>query len=409
MNVSIVNRSKKLGEPVLNVCGNVTRLHYVYLGDDAVFSKKVGEAVENYSNFKNIEDFEELKNYFDANEASNVVIISEFKLKNGVSGLKLFRDLHKNKRDQCLFILLADQRTSQNQILMAHDIGVKDVFMKSQSIASLLVRIDFHLYNIQAVTGKRKTAIKSEVSPLKRCFDIVVAGAALIILSPILLIVALLIKLDSPGPIFYVSKRVGTDCKVFDFYKFRSMKMDAGKEIDKMSEANQYGDQKENPEMIQHDCPRCKEKGEFCSPVLIVGEQKICENFYLFKKSRKKMSFMKFKNDPRITRLGYFLRKSSIDELPQLINVLKGDMSIVGNRPLPIYEAEQLTNDRWILRFLAPAGITGLWQVSKRGKSKMSEDERKELDNTYAKTHSFLGDIKIILKTIPALFQSENV
>ena len=84
-------------------------------------------------------------------------------------------------------------------------------------------------------------------------------------------------------------------------------------------------------------------------------------------------------------------------------------MSIVGNRPLPVYEAEQLTTDNYSLRFLAPAGLTGLWQISKRGKSDMSEEERKELDNTYAKTHSFLGDMKIIMRTIPALFQSENV
>ena len=106
---------------------------------------------------------------------------------------------------------------------------------------------------------------------------------------------------------------------------------------------------------------------------------------------------------------GHFLRKSSIDELPQLFNILKGDMSFVGNRPLPIYEAEQLTTDDWSQRFNAPAGLTGLWQVTKRGKSDMSEDERKQLDNTYAKNHSFWGDISLILKTFPALAQKENV
>ena len=84
-------------------------------------------------------------------------------------------------------------------------------------------------------------------------------------------------------------------------------------------------------------------------------------------------------------------------------------MSFVGNRPLPLYEAEQLTTDKWSLRFNAPAGLTGLWQVSKRGKSDMSEEERKELDNTYARTHTFLGDIKLIFRTFPALTQKENV
>lgn len=84
-------------------------------------------------------------------------------------------------------------------------------------------------------------------------------------------------------------------------------------------------------------------------------------------------------------------------------------MSIVGNRPLPLYEAEQLTSDDWGERFLAPAGITGLWQVMKRGKSDMSDDERKALDNQYARNNSFWNDLKIMLKTVPALFQKENV
>jgi lipopolysaccharide/colanic/teichoic acid biosynthesis glycosyltransferase len=120
-------------------------------------------------------------------------------------------------------------------------------------------------------------------------------------------------------------------------------------------------------------------------------------------------AFVKILNDPRITRVGNILRKTSIDELPQLFNVLKGDMSIVGNRPLPLYEAEQLTSDQFAMRFLGPAGITGLWQISKRGQAEMSEDERKELDNTYAKNSSFLMDLKIMLKTVPAMLQKEKV
>lgn len=123
----------------------------------------------------------------------------------------------------------------------------------------------------------------------------------------------------------------------------------------------------------------------------------------------KGASFVKIKNDPRITRLGAFLRSSSIDELPQFFNILKGDMSIVGNRPLPVYEAEMLTSNEWAMRFLGPAGLTGLWQVTKRGKDDMSERERKKLDNFYAQNYSLLLDLKIILGTIPALFQKEKV
>jgi lipopolysaccharide/colanic/teichoic acid biosynthesis glycosyltransferase len=119
---------------------------------------------------------------------------------------------------------------------------------------------------------------------------------------------------------------------------------------------------------------------------------------------------VKFENDPRITRVGHVIRKYSIDELPQLINILKGDMSVVGNRPLPLYEAELLTEDESIDRFLAPSGLTGLWQVMKRGDSgAMSAEERKKLDVTYAENFSFWLDIKIILKTVTAFVQKENV
>jgi lipopolysaccharide/colanic/teichoic acid biosynthesis glycosyltransferase len=120
-------------------------------------------------------------------------------------------------------------------------------------------------------------------------------------------------------------------------------------------------------------------------------------------------SFFKIENDPRITKLGAFLRNSSIDELPQLLNVLKGDMSLVGNRPLPLYEAEQLTTNEWSMRFLGPAGLTGLWQISKRGKKEMSDHERKKLDNFYAKNYSMWLDMKIMLKTLPAMIQREKV
>jgi len=151
--------------------------------------------------------------------------------------------------------------------------------------------------------------------------------------------------------------------------------------------------------------------GEYCSPTLFTSGQKVCEYWYTqLKKNETKATFIKIIDDPRITKVGKFIRNTSIDELPQLINVLKGDMSIVGNRPLPLYEAELLTSDDWSERFMGPAGITGLWQVELRGKKGgMSEEERKSLDNQYAMTYSFLGDIKLILRTIPALFQKENV
>ena len=115
-------------------------------------------------------------------------------------------------------------------------------------------------------------------------------------------------------------------------------------------------------------------------------------------------------DEVRLTSFGKKLRSTSLDELPELINILKGDMSIVGNRPLPIYEAELLTSDEYIQRFMAPAGLTGLWQVEKRGNSgSMSAEERKQLDIKYAHTFSFWLDMKIIIKTFTAFVQKEDV
>ncbi|MCF8374059.1 MAG: sugar transferase [Bacteroidales bacterium] len=111
----------------------------------------------------------------------------------------------------------------------------------------------------------------------------------------------------------------------------------------------------------------------------------------------------------KFIRNSCFMRKTSIDELPQLFNVLKGEMSIVGNRPLPLYEAEYLTDDKYIERFSVPAGITGWWQVSKRGGSNMTEEERQNLDNEYAQKMSFWFDLLILFKTPFVLFSREEV
>ena len=202
---------------------------------------------------------------------------------------------------------------------------------------------------------------------MKRTFDICVSLTALIFLTPIMLLIALLIKLESRGPVFYISKRAGAGYRIFDFYKFRSMRTGADVELKKLAHLNQYTEHETNG------------------------------------------VFFKIKNDPRVTRIGRFIRKTSLDELPQFINVLIGDMSLVGNRPLPLYEAEKLTKDQIAWRFLAPAGITGLWQVTKRGKENMSPEERIALDMEYAMKNSFWLDIKILISTIPALLQKEKV
>jgi lipopolysaccharide/colanic/teichoic acid biosynthesis glycosyltransferase len=242
----------------------------------------------------------------------------------------------------------------------------------------------------------------------KRILDISISSTALLLASPVLIAATIAIRLESRGPIFYRSKRVGSNYKIFDLLKFRTMIPDADKKLGNMTHLNLYSG--DSSEEIPTECPECKRLGKPCSPLMYSDNQMICENFQFHLQELEKSGiFFKAKDDPRISRVGKFLRNSSIDELPQLLNILKGDMSLVGNRPLPLYEAEKLTTDSRAFRFLAPAGLTGLWQVTKRGKKDMSEEERIALDNNYALNHSIWLDIKIIFKTFPALLQSENV
>lgn len=224
--------------------------------------------------------------------------------------------------------------------------------------------------NVAMTSGVvEKESKRSFFDILKRGIDILAASVLLIIFSPIMLLVALAIRLESRGNIFYVSKRAGRGYKVFDFYKFRTMVAEADKKVESLQHLNQYNNNEGQNSAV----------------------------------------FFKLKNDPRVTTLGKILRNTSLDELPQLFNVLRGDMSLVGNRPLPLYEAKMLTTDEFAERFMAPAGITGLWQVRKRGKGDMSDEERIALDIEYAQKHNLLFDLQIMAGTVKALIQKENV
>ena len=268
-----------------------------------------------------------------------------------------------------IILLSKSQDNGLKQLAMYHK--VNDLYSSPIPVHDLCERIAF-LVKFKLIKPQlsdlSKIDVRYKIPFYKRAFDVVASGCALLLISPLLLVVAAIIELESKGPVIFKSKRVGTGYHIFDFYKFRSMRNNASKELVGLSELNQYD-----------------------------------------KSEAGKSTFMKLKNDPRVTGFGSFIRKYSIDELPQLINVFKGDMSLVGNRPLPLYEAEQLTSNEWSMRFLGPAGLTGLWQVSRRGREDMSERERKKLDNFYAQNYSIWLDIKIIMKTFPALVQKEKV
>ena len=194
---------------------------------------------------------------------------------------------------------------------------------------------------------------------LKRSFDYCSTLFGLTLISPLLALVAILIKLDSKGPVFYKQKRIGLYGKEFEMYKFRSMRQDADKEYEKLKQLNETNE----------------------------------------------LMFKVF-NDPRITRVGKFIRKYSIDELPQLFNVLKGEMSLVGPRP-PLPREVQHYEKRHYLRFATLPGLTGLWQVS--GRSKIKEfDTVLQLDFSYINRWSFLMDIGLLFKTIPVVLFAKN-
>ncbi|WP_044268834.1 sugar transferase [Bacteroides timonensis] len=247
----------------------------------------------------------------------------------------------------------------------------------------------------------------------KRTFDVLFAGTAVILLSPLLIGTAIAVRAESKGRVIYKSQRVGSNYQIFNFLKFRSMYINADKRLKELNALNQYQIEEvessdEDPEIRFDDLAGTPDEEE---SLLISDDFVISEEDFIKKKEKTKQNtFVKIENDPRVTRVGRFIRKYSIDELPQLFNILKGDMSIVGNRPLPLYEAELLTSDAYIDRFMAPAGLTGLWQVEKRGGAgKLSAEERKQLDIKYARDFSFWLDMKIIFKTLTAFVQKENV
>jgi lipopolysaccharide/colanic/teichoic acid biosynthesis glycosyltransferase len=289
------------------------------------------------------------------------------------TNINQLKEVAKNK---AIPVLIYSEKFDQLAKQAAIKYGIDDYYYGAIT-TGLYKRIDFlkklKNYKKQRAGAPYVTLSADEVPQIKlwaskRAFDIVVSGTALLLLSPLLLLIALIVKLESRGPVFYISKRAGSGYKIFDFYKFRSMRVGADAELQKLAHLNQY---------TAND--------------------------------PSKGVFFKIKNDPRITKFGQFLRSTSLDEIPQLLNVLIGDMSLVGNRPLPLYEAEKLTKDQIAWRFLAPAGITGLWQITKRGKEDMSEEERIALDMEYAMKNSIWLDIKIMLKTVPALLQKEKV
>ena len=223
--------------------------------------------------------------------------------------------------------------------------------------------IEFSTVTEKSDSANNKTKVKKRTAYrfFKRFFDIILSALGLIILAIPFLILSIVIFIDSPGASpLYTQVRVGKDGRTFKFYKFRSMVPNAEKKLEELLHKN-----------------------EMEGPVF------------------------KIKDDPRITRVGRFIRRSSIDELPQLFNVLKGDMSLVGPRPPLMREVSQY-NDEQMMRVSIKQGITCYWQIQPKRNS-LSFDEWFELDMKYIKERSFFTDVKILFKTVRAVFGMEGM
>ena len=341
--------------------------------------------------------------------------------KKDISPTYIFVESYNKKRDlQWLNAIAQGDLKNTYLLLLSEKIAKEDIVDYLHAGTSEIVNINTTPEDLQTTLAflpkiKQHTTVHVQNNPRrfklpwwKRTFDILFSGTAIVCLSPFLIVTALAIRIESKGPIIYKSKRVGSNYDIFDFLKFRSMYVDADKRLKEFEALNQYREETQDQQAHTETSPTSNQTNE----TLLVADDFITTEKQLLKNRRKqqKNAFVKFENDPRITKVGRFIRKYSIDELPQLVNILKGDMSIVGNRPLPLYEAELLTTDEYIERFMAPAGLTGLWQVEKRGdQGALSAEERKQLDIKYARNFSFGNDIKIICKTFTAFVQKENV
>jgi lipopolysaccharide/colanic/teichoic acid biosynthesis glycosyltransferase len=338
------------------------------------------------------------------------------------------------KKSRNIYIVLITESISPEERKTYIECGVNDTIKKGATVTELNKKILFisERENILFDDEAPKYGIlKFKIPVWKRLFDIVFSCLAIIILSPVFILTAIAIRLESKGPILFKSKRVGTNYTIFEFLKFRSMYVDAEQQLQDLSkDRNQYaGAASPNDESQEVKSTITAPLGEQAEldminmglesdmmisdeEIMLVGDDYVVAESDFNKKKEEEINnaFVKIENDPRVTKVGRFIRKYSIDELPQLFNILKGDMSIVGNRPLPLYEAEKLTADSSIDRFMAPAGLTGLWQVEERGRGgMMSAEERKQLDITYGQTYNFMLDMKIIFRTLTAFVQKENV
>jgi len=270
--------------------------------------------------------------------------------------------------------IVNDENLADDVILLNPAMDLKEIsklFKKYKNVKFAFAESGIPLLNVQieniftqplSFVSVRNNLLSKNMLITKRIFDIVFSIFLIFLFSPIIVITAILIKLTSKGPIFYVQERPGRFGRMIKIYKFRTMYLDADKKLEEILKNN----------------------------------EELREEF---------MKYRKLKNDPRITPLGRFLRRFSIDEIPQLFNVLKGDMSIVGPRPYQIDEIEHMGEYKDIVLSVRP-GLTGLWQIS--GRSDLSFQAKLKIETWYVLNWNLWLDLFIIIRTIPAVISGKG-
>ena len=225
------------------------------------------------------------------------------------------------------------------------------------------VKTDTNALGRSTAAGRRGTGQLPESSVCQRALDVCVAMLALALLAPVFVLIAVAIRRDSPGPVLYTQARAGRARRTFRIIKFRTMVADADELLGDVLHLNLHAAERDDPRLY------------------------------------------KIPSDPRVTRVGAFLRRYSLDELPQLINVVKGDMSLVGPRPLMLMEDRHVEGPAQIRALVRP-GITGPWQV--RGRNDLSFEEMMMLDCDYVVNRSLVGDLHLLIQTVPVLLRPQR-
>jgi len=309
-------------------------------------------------------------------------------------GFQKFWNEQIDLEQQVPFLVLEEEKNSDN-VGKTTDEESGNGFRKPLSIENLVSRIltlKEERQSISRLSDKEPIQDSRYKTPiLKRTIDIIAASLVLLIISPFLLIFAIAIKLESRGKVYYISKRLGSGFHLFDYYQLRTRYVSSDKRLKKVAHLNQI--------VKEASAPNAENTiNEEHSKSVQTGQKS------------KETAHMKFEVDPRISKVGHVLCKLHFDELPQLINVIKGDLTIVGNRPLKIYEGELLSTEDLTNRMYGPAGITGLWKLKSRKRlRRMSREEVRALDNKYYKIarrkFSVWSDLWIIARTMPVILR----